>query len=186
MAGSKLKVIWSSFILVQDINDLLEVTEDHKVIYSKNLRLSPLEIFSDSINFNGDNQNLIVTLGGNKLVYYSDPQVNVLSRPALAPEDFNWESAYGLYVQGKEAMDQKLFSQAEEKLEASLKADHNYLPALIKMTELKYRNMLYSQALEFARRALSIDTQDGGANYYYGLVNAILGNTIDAKGLIAR
>jgi tetratricopeptide (TPR) repeat protein len=41
--------------------------------------------------------------------------------------------------------------------------------------------MLYTKALESAKKALSIDTQDGGANYYYGLVNAVLGNTVDAK-----
>ena len=169
------------FSPVQKINDLLEVTEGQKVIYSKNLQLSPLAVFADSIEFSGNSQKLKVTLGENKLIYNSDPQANVLSRPTHAPDDFNWDSAYGLYILGREAMDQKMYNIAEEKLEASLMADHNYLPALIKMAELKYRNMLYSQALDYAKRALGIDTQDGAVNYYYGLVNATLGNMVDAK-----
>jgi len=49
------------------------------------------------------------------------------------------------------------------------------------MAELKYRNMLYEKALELARRALSIDTHDGSANYFYGLINARLGHIVDAK-----
>jgi Tfp pilus assembly protein PilF len=73
-----------------------------------------------------------------------------------------------------------MYPQAEEKLKASLQMDHNYLPAILKMAELDYRNMLYSQALEMATRALSIDTHDGAANYYYGLVNARIGKITDA------
>ena len=176
--GGLLKIYFSP---VQAIDDQLEITENQKIIYSRKLQLTPLKSFGDSIKYSGAGQDLTVTLGGNKLIYHSDPQANILSRPVEAPADFDWNSTYGLYVQGKEAMDEKIFPFAEEKLQASLQKDHNYLPAIIKMAELKYRNMLYPQALELVRRALSIDTHDGGANYYYGLVNARIGNIIDAK-----
>lgn len=169
------------FSPVQTIDDQLEITENQKVIYSRKLQLTPLKTFGDSIKYSGSGLSLTVTLGGNKMIYNSDPQNNVLSRPVDAPTDFDWNSAYGLYVKGKEAMDQKMYPFAEENLQASLQKDHNFLPALIKMTELKYRNIQYSQALELAKRALSIDTHDGAANYYYGLVNAEIGNIVDAK-----
>ena len=169
------------FSPIQAIDDQLEITEGQKVIYSRRLQLKPLITFSDSIKFNGNGQSLTVTLGGNKLIYHSDPKAYVLSRPVDAPSDIDWTTAYGLYVRGKEAMDQKMYPLAEENLKASLQKDHNYLPALIKMAEMKYRNMLYPQALELARRALSIDTHDGGANYYYGLINSRIGNITDAK-----
>jgi len=81
----------------------------------------------------------------------------------------------------KNLWDQKMYAPAEEKLKAALKKDHNFLPALVKMAELLYRNMRYDEALELAKKALSIDTHDGGANYYYGLINAKSGNVIDAK-----
>ncbi len=175
--GGFLKIYFSP---VQAIDDQLEVTEGQKVIYSRKLKLDPLRTFGDSLKFSGNDQDLTVTLGGNKLIYHSDPKSGNLSRPVDAPKDFDWTSAYGLYIQGKEDMDQKMYPQAEEKLKASLAKDHNFLPALIKMTELYYRNMLYPQALELATKALSIDTHDGASNYYYGLVNARMGNTTDA------
>ena len=53
-------------------------------------------------------------------MYHSDPKADVLSRPVDAPTDFDWNTAYGLYIQGKEAMDQKMYPEAEEKLKASL------------------------------------------------------------------
>ena len=169
------------FSPVQAIDDQLEVTEGNKVIYSRKLNLRPLNTFGDSLKFTGNSQNLTVTLGGNKLIYHSDPKAGALSRPVDAPKDVDWNTAYGLYILGKEAMDQKMYPQAEEKLKASLGKDPNYLPAIIKMTELLYRNMLYPQSLEMATRGLSIDTHDGAANYYYGLVNARIGNITDAK-----
>ncbi len=172
-----LKIFFSP---VQKINDNLEVKEGNKVIFSKKLSLEPLKTFSDSIRFSGNSKNLTVTIGGNKLIYSSNPEAGVLSRPLDAPKDFDWTSAYGLYLQGKEDMDQKMYPEAEEKLNASLAKDHNYLPAIIKLTELSFRNMQYDKALELARKAMSIDTHDGACNYYYGLVNEKLGNVTDA------
>ena len=123
----------------------------------------------------------MITLGDDKLTYRTKPDAYNLSRPLDSPKDFDWNTAYGLYVQGKELMDEKMYPAAEEKLQAALKKDPDYLPALVQMAELMYRNMRYAEALELAKKALSIDTNDGGANYYYGIINAQLGNIIDAK-----
>ncbi len=169
------------FCPVQAINDKIEILEGEKSLYSKALHLDPLKTFCDSIKFFGNDKNLIVTLGTNKLVYHSNPSYNDLARPVEAPADFNWNSSYGLYVEGKEAMDQKIYPLAEKKLQASLDHDPNFLPALVRMAELKYRNMMYDEALNIIRKAISIDTHDGEVNYYYGLINEAKGNIIDAK-----
>jgi hypothetical protein len=171
--------VW--FSPVQAINDKLVISDGQKVVYNRTLELQPLKTFADSIKTAVSWKQLTVTLGNDKLVYKTDPQAYILNRPVDAPEDFDWNSTYGLYVQGKEAMDQKMYAFAEEKLQASLNKDHNYFPAIVKMAELKYRNMRYDQALALAKRALSIDTHDGSANYFYGLINARLGNIIDAR-----
>src|SRR5690606_23974516 len=113
--------------------------------------------------------------------YHSDPQFESLARPVKSPENFNWNTVYGLYLQGKEYMDQKMFVSAEEKLREALVRDGNFLPAVVKMTELMYRNMRYTEALEGATRAISIDTHAGDANYFYGIINLQLGNLIGAK-----
>ncbi len=169
------------FSPVQAIHDSLEVREDGRTIYSRLLQLAPLQVFVDSIKVELDPQKLVSTLGTNKLVYNSDPRAEVLSRPVESPADFNWNTAYGLFEQGKEAMDMKGYALAEEKLQASLGKDPNFPPALVKLAELYYRNMRYSEALDLARRALAIDTHAGDANYYYGLINARLGNNTDAR-----
>ncbi len=164
----------------QKINDDLEIREGQNVLYSKKLTLDPLKTFADSVRFSGNALNITVTVGGTKLRYSSDPKFNVTGRPLSAPEDFDWKSAYGLYVEGREAMDQKLYPRAEEKLKAALELDNNHIPTLLRLAELNLRNLRYTEALEYARRALSIDTHDGETNYYYGLVNDRLGYITDA------
>lgn len=170
-----------AFSPVQKITDSLIVKQGTTVVYNKKIELSPLKTFTDSIKMDKSSGDLTVTLGGDKMVYESKPDAGNLSRPLNSPKDFNRNTAYGLYIQGKELMDEKAYPQAEEKLQAALKQDHNFLPALVKMAELMYRNMRYTEALELAKRALSLDSYDGGANYYYGIINAKLGHVTDAK-----
>src|SRR5206468_12089053 len=54
-------------------------------------------------------------------------------------------------------------------------------PAVVKKAQLLYRNLRYSEALTFARLALSINTEDGSANFIYGLINLQLGQITDAR-----
>ncbi|MGN6438893.1 MAG: DUF5107 domain-containing protein [Agriterribacter sp.] len=169
------------FSAAQSINDTLQVRSQGKTVYNKELQLAPLQVFSDSLQVSINEKDLQATLGTDKLVYSSAPDANVLNRPAATPADFDWNTAYGLYLQGEELMDQKMYPAAEKKLQASLEKDANFLPALVKMAALQYRNLLYKQALETVMRALQIDTHEGEANYYYGLINAQLGNVADAK-----
>src|SRR6185436_20000892 len=112
-----------------------------KIIYSKLVQLSPVKVFVDSVKGDIDTLDLTMSLGGDKLVYESNPNANVLSRPVEGPKNFDWNNSYGLYLMGKELMDQKMYPQAEEKLSAALQKDSNYLPALVKMSEVLYRDM---------------------------------------------
>src|SRR5258708_4551893 len=91
------------FSPVQAIHDSLVVKQEGKIVYSKALVLSPLQVFADSIRVALDPKKLVATLGADKLVYHSDPQADLISRPVETPADFNWNSAYGLYLQGKES-----------------------------------------------------------------------------------
>jgi tetratricopeptide (TPR) repeat protein len=129
----------------------------------------------------GAGNELIVTLGGNKLKYESSPGANTLNRPVESPKNFDWNSVYGLWMQAKENIRQRHYTIAETDLKACLAKDSNYLPALGDYALVLYRNMQYAAALEMARRALSVDTYDPAANYHYGLINNKLGNTTDAK-----
>lgn len=169
------------FSPVQPINDTLEIKDGSRIAYRKKIQLNVLKVFTDSIRTTLNPDKITATLGVNKMVYKSEPTNNDLSRPVETPKDFDWDSAYGLYLLGRDAMDGKNYPLAENKLKEALQKDYNFLPALVKMGELLYRNMRYAEALELVKRALSIDTYDGGANYYYGLINMQLGNEADAK-----
>lgn len=167
------------FSPLQKINDELVIKDGDKIVYSKALNLNTLELFKDSVKVN-TNQ-LTATLGENKLQYDAAPSANVLSRPVQSPADFNWNSGYGLYLQGKEDIRQRYYATAEEKLRASLQKEPYYVPALASLAMVLYRNMQYDSALTTVKKALSVDTYDGAANYYYGLINSKSGNITDAK-----
>jgi tetratricopeptide (TPR) repeat protein len=168
------------FSPVQFIKGKIEIKEGEKIVYTNTIGLSPLKTFADSVKAVVDENKITVNVGEN-FSWESDPASGVLARPKEAPKDFDWNTAYGLYLQGKEFMDQKLFDQAEVKLKDALLKDHNYLPALVKMAELQLRNCQYQEAFDLAKKALSIDTHDGAANYFYGLASAQLGDTVNAK-----
>lgn len=170
-----------NFSPVQNMNDELVIKQQGKIIYKKLLQLTPLKLFSDSISANIAPDDLQVTIGETKLVYNTNPHTDELSRPVDAPENFNWNTAYGNYLAGKELMDQRQYARAEEKLKQSLQLDSNFLPALNTMAELLYHNMEYDKALLLSKRALSIHTHDGASNYFYGIINEKLGNSTDAK-----
>ena len=169
------------FCPVEFINANLKIQVKDSLIHSSSLQLKPLQVFQDSIRYAGDLSELTATIGEHQLTWNGNPDATVLSRPVDSPVDFDWNSIYGLYLQGEEGMDQKLYPLAEEKLRSCLQKDHNYLPALVKLSELCYRNMRYTEGLELAKRALSIDTYDGSANYIYALHNLQLGHRMDAR-----
>src|SRR5258706_3164954 len=170
-----------NFSPLQDFTDELKVVEGDRLVYSKSLTLKALKAFSDSVTFKGNAENLTVTIGDTKMKYSANPQKDLLKRPVNSPPNFEWNSVQGLYLQGKENIRQRYYPQAEEKLIAALGKDPNYLPALADLSMLMYRKMEYAKSLDYARHALSVDTYDPAGNFYYGLANARLGNSADAK-----
>ena len=165
---------------VKNINDELLITQKGKTIYQKIITLAPQQNFADSIVLDNVIGYIEFSLGANKMNYNSDPSKAYLSRPVETPKNFNWNTAYGNFLQGKELIDQRQYPAAAIKLEASIKLDSNFLPSLVKYAELKWLNFENPDALKLLQRALSIDAHDGAANYYYGLVQNALYNTVDA------
>jgi tetratricopeptide (TPR) repeat protein len=173
-----LKVYFSP---LQALRDTLTVFEKDKPMYARVLDLQPMQPFADSVRIDAAAGDLVARLGQNKLVYHANPEADVLQRPLDFPKDFNWQSAYGLYVQGRELSRQKQYGPAWQKIAASLQKEPFYGPALAEAAHLHYRNRQYAEALDFAKKALSLDTYDPAANYQYALANLQLGNTANAK-----
>jgi predicted Zn-dependent protease len=169
------------FCPVQAVSEVLSVRSNNGEIYTGTLNLKPLEVFIDSVRCSKPAADWKVVLGDHKLHYDFDEVSKVMERPVDSPADFNWESPQGLYMLAYSEMAQKLFPKAEAHLRAALDKDPHHFPALILAAQLMYSNMRYRDGLEYAKRALSIDTHDGAANYYYGLLQEALGKPIQAK-----
>src|SRR5690606_25584581 len=99
----------------------------------------------------------------------SAPEDGNLARPLEVPNDFDNNSVYGLYLQGKNFISFKDYIKAEEFLMACLKKDPNYAPALSDLAGLQIRKLEYKEAIITASKALAIDTYNPAANYYYGI-----------------
>jgi len=166
-----------AFQALENINETIEIIEQGNIVYSKPVSLKPMEVFSDT--YSGVLKDAEVRIG--KKLQYRQNQQDELSRPKKSPEDFDWNTAYGLYLAGKEAVRSRYYDKAEEKFRACLEKEKNFLPALSEMASLMTRQGNYQEARKYAVRGLSIDTYDPESNYQYGLANAALGLTIDAK-----
>ncbi|MFV8327541.1 DUF5107 domain-containing protein [Flavobacterium sp. ZS1P14] len=169
------------FSPLQKLNEKLEVFDNEKKVYSKNISVDPMELFKDSIRVAVDENKLKLTIGDNKLVWNSAPDDGNLSRPLEIPKDFDTNSAYGLYLQGKNYISFRDYIKAEEKLAACLNKDPNYVPALSDMAALQIRKFQYAEAVRTTSKALSITTYEPAANYYYALAKLHLGYITDAK-----
>ena len=160
------------------INDTLEVFDGDRIVFSERLALKPLETWSRSVDVRIPADRLRVRIG-DWLDY--QPTGDELARPLESPKDLDWESVQGLHLKGKEWMRQRDYAQAQSALEACLRRDPNYLPALADLAMLRYRAMDYKGAWDVARKGLSIDAYDPASNYYYGLASVRLGRVVDAR-----
>lgn len=165
---------------VQGLQDTLTVMQDDKILYSKKISLTPLQVFADSLRAGAQAGPLTIRLGRDKLSWTAADSSGNISRPSALLPGFDNNSMYGLYLQGKNNIYFRQYAKAEEKLRACLEKENGFAPALTDMSMLLYRKMNYEEALQYAKKALSINTYDPAANYYYGLINKKLGRQTDA------
>ncbi|MBL7847428.1 MAG: DUF5107 domain-containing protein [Cyclobacteriaceae bacterium] len=165
---------------LQDLKEKLVIKQSGKVLLDKVVELKTLKTFADSIAAPSTDP-VTVVLGDKLLEFNSDPTDGVLSRPVESPKDFDWSSVQGLHLEGKEFIRERAYLKAEEKLQECLAKDSNYLPALTDLAMVNYCNMDYPKAMSLLMRALSIDTYDPSANFYYGLTSIALGRRTDAR-----
>ncbi len=172
--GEWLKIDWMS---LENQSDTLEVLDSGTSLLRKKLVLRPMQLFRDSLRWNGNIKQVAVQLGHELL---TDDPGDSLNRPLRAPENFDWQSEYGLLEKGTDLSRQKDYKEAEEYLMKALAKNPNLVPALSLMAQIKYREGLYEMARAFAGKALAVDTYDPAANYFWGLSNEKTGSDADA------
>ena len=166
---------------VRQVADTLVLTLGDRRVYARYVRRRPLEVFTDTVALTGDLSRLRVTLGDHKLEFDADSTHTALSRPVEGPADFDWNTAWGHYLLGKERVRARDYQGAAPEFARSLAVDPNFLPALVEQASLALRTGEAEAAFDLARHALAVDTYDPAANYLYGLAAGELGRIADAR-----
>ena len=169
-----------AFSPLAPIEGLVEVRDGARVLLSKRVSLRPTETWAETIEADVPAGRLSVRIGDG-LFEYDAAADDRLSRPVASPPGFQWDSAFGLWVSGKEWIQQREYARAREALEGSLRKDPYSLPALGDLAMLDYRERRDQEAWDRTRVALSLDTYDPLANFVYGLASRRLGKSADAK-----
>jgi tetratricopeptide (TPR) repeat protein len=169
-----LKIDWMS---LENQSDTLKVIASGSTVISRKLVLKPMQLFRDSVLWNGNADQLVVKLGRDVL---TDDPGKPVNRPLKAPAGFDWQSESGLLLRGSDLSKQKNYSEAEVYLMQALGKNPNLVPALTQMSQIRYRQGLYEKAREFAGLALAVNTYDPEANYFWGLSSEKTGYDSDA------
>lgn len=162
------------------IDKQIKVYQDNQVVFEDQITGKALKTWIESTKIN-PGKPLKVVIGDSEMVYDENPASLLVNRPKFAPENFEWQSVYGLYLNGKLMMDQKKYVEAKPFLEQAIAKDPNFSPALNQMAVLYFRMGRYDQSLDYSTRSLSVSAYDPDANYIYGLANSRLGRVNDAK-----
>jgi len=166
----------------QRIADTLRVTAGSRILYRRLVTRRPRELFTATIPLHGIAPDSIrVTLGDHLVDYIGAAAAAALARPLDSPPNFDWRSPYGLYLQGKEWLRQREYAKAAASLDSALAREPLFVPALVDRAQVAIRAGQYELARQLTLTALSVDTYDPWANYYYGLANRRLGRLADGK-----
>ena len=157
----------------------LEVRNGANTLFTKVIHAAPMQVTRETFQYDGSYKALSVWLG-NQLLYDANRQKYLLKRPVESPASFNWETSYGHYLSGKEQERQRMYKNAEEEYLKSLAVEPGFVPALTGMANLAYRKTDYQSSMDYALKALSVDTYDADANMSYGLAGLALGDTTSA------
>jgi Tfp pilus assembly protein PilF len=163
---------------LQNINDTLKVYDaGGQLLSSQPANLSVAKPFQTTIRFPAGRMAYRVTLCNREIWSKED---KTMGRPSVEEAPFDYNTASGQYILGKNYAGMRLYDQAETLIRESLAKDPHFIPSLVEMSRLYYRRMEYDSAYFLARKALSFDTYNPDANFEFGRSARQSGRTIDA------
>ena len=104
-----------------------------------------------------------------------------VERPLKMPEDFDWTTAYGLYLYGQQALRTRDDRKGEQLLNDCLAKEPHFVPALTALAGLAARRGDYGAVRSLCARALAVDTYDPLANYLDGFAAHAVGENDVAR-----
>jgi tetratricopeptide (TPR) repeat protein len=168
------------FCPAEKIKDDINIFLDDQLVQKFSVDLEALEDWQGSFKINPD-KNLKIIIGDNKLIYNEQDGKKEFVRPMQSPDDFDWQSTYGLFLDGLNWTYQNNQSKALMSFQKCLSKDPYYAPVLNQMAVLYYRKGDFNRAIQLSAKSLSINTYDPEANFIFGLSNKETGDLLNAQ-----
>ena len=164
---------------LQNLSDNLTVSLNGKEVFSKEIILKPMGVFSQELPLK-DSGEIVVKLGDKKLFYTSNGESTLIKRPFIDDEAIKVSMSEQLYHEGWEALKFRDYELASKKLNELVDFDPSHQDGLLKLAGLEYRKTDYHKALEYVNRVLKLDTYNTEANYLAGIIYRALNDSINA------
>ena len=164
---------------LQSLSDNLTVSLNGKEVFSKEIILKPMGVFSQELPLK-DSGEIVVKLGDKKLFYTSNGESTLIKRPFIDDEAIKVSMSEQLYHEGWEALKFRDYELASKKLNELVDFDPSHQDGLLKLAGLEYRKTDYHKALEYVNRVLKLDTYNTEANYLAGIIYRALNDSINA------
>lgn len=166
---------------LQRISDSLKVEVGGRPLFGGRLDLGPMDVARRTVELPNEDGRVVVSLLGAELFYDSAEGEGDLERPlrrTLQPEE---GSAAALFREAEELNIVRQYGPALETYLKVLEREPTHTDALGRVAELYFRRAEYGTSLEYASRALEINTYDPYANLVYGIAQRRLGDLVNAK-----
>lgn len=173
------KGIYIGINALQSLKDNLQVFINGKEVYSEEISLKPMGVFSQELPLK-DSGEIVVKLGDKKLFYTSNGESTLIKRPFIDDEAIKVSMSELLYHEGWEALKFRDYELASKKLNELVDFDPSHQDGLLKLAGLEYRKTDYHKALEYVSRVLKLDTYNTEANYLAGIIYRALNDSINA------
>lgn len=166
---------------LEKVTGTLEVVSGDDLLFSQKVDLAPMGVFIQKVNLRGAKQ-YEVRIKEMDLCYSNAPSQKIIRRPFDAgPQPEAVHSAQKIYQEGLEDMKFRAYDGAMEKFRECLDIDPYHSGAMCAMASLYFDRGEYGQGLEYANRALRLDTYDPHANYVAGILYRGKGDLLNAK-----
>lgn len=165
-------------ITLEPVTDTVKIWADEELIALQPMDIQPLK--PEHLMFLVRPEAITKITFGKTVIFPEWSSPSALSRPLQIPDEFDQEGGYNQYILGHDYARFRQYGTALEHIRQSLTQDSFFVPALNEMAMLQFRKMQYDSAFHYASRALSINTYDPMANYYYAHAADQIGQMVDA------
>lgn len=163
------------------IDDTLRVQANGEPVHSEALSLAPMEVARRSVSVPSGSEPITVSVGGPELQYTSDEDATDLDRPVRTSFVPDSASIAWRFRAGERHHKARRYDEALSVYQTVLDEEPTHSRALKRVAALYYRRAEYERSIDYASRALALDTYDPTANFIFGIAQQQTGDLVNAK-----